>query len=421
MKGDGDLAPRQRHRGGAARFVLRKWGLMPEGDVAIIQIGEEAQRANAVRGGIVQTAILGDLGANKRVRRRCSMAIKRNLQAVRGEVMGRRVASLYIPFLVLFIALSESPGSAEVSRVRIAYSGIAGSFATLWVTKEGRFFERNGLDLEIVHIQSSSLMIQALIAGDVQFAESGAVPAINANLNGAGTVVIAAIINRMPFQLIVRPEIRSSEDLRGKTIGISRFGTGSDLAARYMLKHLNLETARDVRILQVGGQSERVAAMQGGSVQAAIIEPPIAGIAKKLGFRILVDMAKVDYPYVHMGLVTTRAYILRHEDVVRRVVRSLIEGIHFYKTNKAASLKVLGKYLKLEDLELLEEAHAHFAVRLNEQIPFVSVRGIRNILAELAAAQPLAVGADSRGFFDNTFVQEAVDSGLIEQLYGRRR
>jgi NitT/TauT family transport system substrate-binding protein len=304
--------------------------------------------------------------------------------------------------------------------VKIGYGSLTDNNLGLWVAKEAGLFEQQGLDVtDFPLIEGGTLSIQALIGGDIQFVLAGTSGIIVADLGGADLVRVAGASNKFEFALLAVPEIRTGAELRGKRVGISRFGSSSDFAARTALQYLGLDPERDVTILQIGGTAARVGAMQSGSIEAAPEIAPALLTAKKLGFNMLLDLAQIGVPYQVGPISTTRALINESPETVRRVVRGYLAGIHRMKTDKAFAMSVSSRYMQVDDPEVLAESWEHFALGSIPEVPYITDDGIQPVLTELAQTNPAAAAATPSQFYDNRFLKEAEESGFVNRLYGR--
>jgi len=304
--------------------------------------------------------------------------------------------------------------------VKIAYGSLTDNNLGLWVAKEAGLFEQQGLDLtDFPLIEGGTLSLQALIGGDIQFVLAGTSGIIAADLGGADIVGIAGASNKFEFALLSIPEIRTGADLRGKRVGISRFGSSSDFAARSALQYLGLDPDRDVTILQIGGTAARVGAMQSGSIEAAPEIAPALLTAKKLGFNMLVDLAQIGVPYQVGPIATTKTLINDNPELARRVVRGYLAGIHRMKTDKTFAMSVSSRYMQIDDPEALAESWEHFTQGSIPEVPYITDDGLQSVLKELAESSPAAAAATPSQFYDNRFLKEAEESGFVNRLYGR--
>ena len=232
-------------------------------------------------------------------------------------------------------------------------------------------------------------------------------------------MVMLAGPNTKPGQKIMaKPEIKTPEALKGKKVGISRFGTSDDFLLRYALTQWNLRPDRDVPIIQLGGSPEILAGLASGTVDAGLLSSPLHLRAAKLGSVLLADLSSIGIDYQGAGLVTTRSFVRDNPDTIRRYVRAYVEGLHRFKTDKAFSLKVLAKYTRINEPEILEETYQHYAIRVMPKIPYPTLKGIQTVLDEIGTRNPKAKTLQPANFIDVTFLKELEQSGFIKNLYG---
>jgi len=312
---------------------------------------------------------------------------------------------------------AERRAERPLQKVTIAYSSISGTMAPLWVTYAAGFFRKHGLDMKLVFIKGGSKAVKALVSGDVDVAQVGGAGVLRSNLKGSDAVMIAGFLNTMNYEFIVDKNIKRPEQLKGKAVAVSRFGGSSDFATRYAIDKFGLVPEKDVAILEIGTQSDRLAALQNGKVQGVMLAVPHTLLAKKMGFSTLVSLHRLGLEYQHTGLATTKALIESQPELLRRVMRAYVEGIHFYKTHRREALTILQKYLKTDDIEALDETYNVLALTLLPEKPYPTLRGIRIMLQRLAKKYPKAQTAKPERFVDLTFVMELDRSGFIDSLY----
>jgi len=333
----------------------------------------------------------------------------------------RPISSVIFVFIVsLFLpgsAYSAESTPERLEKLTIAYSSVSGNMAPLWITHERGFFRKNGLDVQIVFIESGSTAVQSLTNKDVAFAQMAGAGVLQSRLRGSDVVMIAGFLNTLDYQLMVEKSITRPEQLKGKTMAVSRFGSSSDFATRYALEKFGLVPEKDVSILEIGSQPARFAALESGKIQAAMIAVPLTVRAKALGFQVLADLQMLGLEYQHTGLATTQALIKSRPDLVRNVMKAYVEGIHYYKTNRPESIAILAKYLKTNDSELLNEVYTDLGLTLTPQKPYPTLRGIDIMVREMAARDPKAKAARPEEFVDLTFIKELDSSGYIDRLY----
>ncbi len=322
----------------------------------------------------------------------------------------------FLVFLILVSVVSAliTWNCFAADKIRISYSGPSVSNALLWVTKEGKLFEKNGLDVEVIYL-AGSLGQSALLANEVQLAVYTGLLLAPAWLQGADVVMVASFLDHLLSRLVVRPDIRSAADLRGKKLGITRFGTASDFGMRLMVSRLGLNPDTDVAILQIGDNPTRLAALQAKIIDGAIFDPPEYKKAVEAGGRVLMNLEEVAIPYQHAGLVTTTKFIANRPDIVRRAVKSIVEGAALVRKDPQTAKRALAMRLGLKDEKELEETY-QLLRGFTRAKPYPSVEGFRAVLRDLAKRLPAAKNADPKDFVDSKFVEELDKSGYIDTL-----
>ena len=323
--------------------------------------------------------------------------------------------------MIVFIVCLSLAGSAnaQLRKINIAYTATSPYQAVLIVANEVGLFKKHNLDPTLVFTTGGSLGIQAMIGGDVAMTLSDGSSSVLSKLAGVDVLVIASLLNTFPYSLISLPEIKKVDQLRGAKIAVSRFGSATDLSVKMALARVGLNAEKDVTLLQIGVQTARYAALQSKNVQATIITPPFTLTARKAGMQTLLDMAELNIPFQLTALLALRPYLKSNPDMVLSVIRTLSEAIHFYKREKEATIKILGKYLKTDDREALEETHREIAIKALPEKPYPTLAGIRTIVDETALRNPKAKGAKPEDFVDSSFVKKVDDEGLFERLYKR--
>src|ERR1044072_805106 len=255
-------------------------------------------------------------------------------------------------FSVLLVIASALPSFAA-DKVRVAFSAVSPSQGVLWVAEVGGLLSKNGISAEIVCTRAA---IETLVAGEVDFAQMTGSLMSSARLQGADPGMIAGVQDTLEDRLVGRPNIKSMEDLRGKRIGVFRFGSASHLRLIYVLPRYGLNE-RDVTLLQVGDTPERLIALSAGSIEATLISPPDHLEAQRLGMKILLNLADLNVPYQSSGLVTTRRLLTRKRDIARRFLRAYVEAIHLVKTSPEISKKAFAKYRQSKDEKRIDDAY----------------------------------------------------------------
>ena len=317
--------------------------------------------------------------------------------------------------IILSIALL-SKAALGADKIRIGYSGATISNAMLWVTDEAKLFQKNGIDPEILYLQTT-LGQTALIAGEIDMCVYSGSLLSAARLQGADVVMVASFLNKPIYRLVVRPEIRAVTDLRGKRLGITRFGTVTDSTTRLLVGRLGLDPDKDVILVQVGEVPVLLTSLIAGkTIDGAIIQPPFYQKAVASGMHVLANMQEMDILVQQTGLNTTRKFIARNPDVVRRAVKSIIEGIHMMRENPAIAKRAIAKRMQTRDEKELEDSYQLLRSFIQVK-PYPTLEGFKTIFADLAKRVPAAKNADPKDYVDTRFIDELDRSGFIDKLY----
>lgn len=327
---------------------------------------------------------------------------------------------VFVASIVLgLLALPGSPLPAQLTRINVGYSAISGDQLPAWVAKETGIFANNGLNVQLIFFTGGTTTVLALVSGDVPISQVAGPAIVNSALAGSDVVLVAGGITSLDYWLMGRPGIKTPEQLKGGTIAISRFGSATDFIARFALPKIGLTPEKDVTIVQVGSGPARLDAALAGKVDAAIINPPASFIAEKKGMVILADVAKMGLVVQHTGVATTRRFIRKNPEIIRRYVKSQVEAVHRIYTDKETTIKVLSKYMgrgvEREILEKSWEGLVNESILPKKQYP--SLEGLKTILAPLAAKNPKARAAKPEDFADLSFIRELDQSGYIDSLY----
>ena len=256
--------------------------------------------------------------------------------------------------LVMFSAAQAQP-----SRVTVVYPGVSGGFTPLWIAQEKKLFVRYGVDVHPIYIQGGSRAVQGLLAKDADVAVvSGGV--VEAALRGADLKFVAAHLPSLAFSLYARPDIRQVQDLRGKVVGVTRYGTPTMYSAILALRKYGLDPTRDVKVLATGGVSETLAAKQAGTVNAGILSAPVTLRARNMGHQEILRMGELGVPFIHDGIVSSKAYVSGHQKHLERFLQGFIDGMRVYKADRSLAEKTMAKYTRVNDTELLRETYDTF-------------------------------------------------------------
>ena len=319
-------------------------------------------------------------------------------------------------FSALLLVLAASVSSAA-ERIRIGYSSISGSYIGIWVAHDAGLFAKEGLDDQIILIPSGSQLAQVTVAGEVEIGSFNGSSAIAAALKGADIKIIGATVNKMIFSIYSKPDIKSIEGLKSKKLGVTRFGSSTDISARFALRKHNLQPEKDVAILQMGAMSAIMGGLQGGSIDAGVVSPPTLFAVDKLGFKELQSVTDMDLAFPNPALIVQGGIIRNKPDVIDRFMRAYARGIHRARTDKELTLKSISKYSKVEDPFFLQKTYDLYLGKVLEKAPYINMAGMRNAIDDLAKTIPSAKEAKAEQFIDFRFLENLEKSGLLKELY----
>jgi NitT/TauT family transport system substrate-binding protein len=323
--------------------------------------------------------------------------------------------SILIFGLLLFFTPVTVRGAESATNLKVGYLSIASGHSVLWITKEAGLFEKNGLNVETIYAPSSALT-QAMLSRNIPLGISGPVSPLEANLKGADFVILGTL-RKTPtlVYLVSHKKITSVQQLRGKKLGVGRFGSATDKVLVMTLKKVGIEP-HEVSLLQLGNSALRMIALQQQGIDATILTVEDGLAAKHLGLNVLLDIRQLGIEYPTNEIITTRKFVEQNERTIRGFMKSMVEGIHFYKTQKARSMEIMKKYIKVGDPEVIELGY-DFTAKETQRKPYASLTGIKVALDDLATTNLAAGKVKSEQFVDSRFVIELDQSGFIDSLY----
>jgi NitT/TauT family transport system substrate-binding protein len=317
---------------------------------------------------------------------------------------------------LLILLLSAAQGSAA-DRIRIGYSSISGAYTPIWVAHDAGLFAKEGLQDDIILIPSGTQLAQVTVAGEIDIGSLNGSSAIAAALQGADLKIIGNSGNKMVFSLYVRPEIKSIEGLKGKKIGITRFGSAPDISVRYALRKYNINPDRDLTLIQLGFMATVAAGLQGGSIEGGVVSPPTQFAIDKAGFKELISITDMNFAFPNPALVAVGSIIRGKPDVINRFIRAYVRGIHRARTDREFTYKAMAKYTKIQDTAVLQKAYDFYMSKVLEKAPYVNMTGVQNVLDDLVKTVPAAKNAKPEQFVDLRFLDGVEKSGLMKELY----
>jgi len=314
--------------------------------------------------------------------------------------------------LVSVNVLAQSRG---LKKVQVGVPAISMGNIIIYFTKEVKIFEKYGLDVDPVAVAGSGIASKALISGSVLISPIATPTVMTAVLAGSDMVILAHTMPGVIQSLMVRPEIKRDEDLKGKTIGVTTFGSLTDFLVKYLARQKGLNPDKDFALLQIGTDSDRFVALQQGRIQGATLSHPNFIFAQRAGFHVLWDFFRdVDYPWSEIA--TTRTQIKQDRDLVMRYMRAHVEGIARFKQEPELAKKVIKKMLRLDDDSLAQESWELFA-KHRIAAPYPNIKGMKTSYEYVAATRPDVYKHKPEEFIDSSFVEELDKSGFIKKLY----
>jgi len=317
--------------------------------------------------------------------------------------------------LLVFLLWMTQVSAAD--RVRIGYSSISGAYTPIWVAHDAGYFAKEGLQDDIILIPSGTQLAQVTVAGEIEIGSLNGSSAIAAALQGADLKIIGNSGNKMVFSLYVRPEIKSVEALKGKKIGITRFGSAPDISVRYALRKYNINPDKDLTLIQLGFMATVAAGLQGGSIEGGVVSPPTQFAVDKAGFKELISITDMDFAFPNPALVAVGPIIRSKPDVINRFIRAYVRGIHRARTDREFTYKSMAKYTKIQDQSVLQKAYDFYMSKVLEKAPYINMTGVQNVLDDLVKTVPAARNAKPEQFVDMRFLDTLEKSGLLKELY----
>jgi NitT/TauT family transport system substrate-binding protein len=308
-------------------------------------------------------------------------------------------------------AAAPAAPTPEPERLRIIYSSLSGNYMPLWIAVNAGLFREQGLDAELLLIESGTAATQALVAGEAPLANVAAAAVINAMVEGFDAAFVQATVQVPPLTLFTRPDLRAPEELRGARLGVTRFGSSTDVVGRMLLRRWGLEPERDVALLQLGSVPELLAALQSGAVDAAVLSDPTSLRAAKLGFRVAADAAELQIPYLHLGTVVPRSVLAARPDLIRRYLLAYQAGLERFFADPALAQRTLAEYMRLDDPEILEGTYRLYAEKYFQRDVRPRPEALAPILATVTNPRAREVAPET--LIDDRLVRDLQRAGLL--------
>ena len=316
--------------------------------------------------------------------------------------------------LAMAISVSQAAGQG-MKRIRIGYPSLSFRQSNVWVAKEVGLFNKYGLEVEPIFLRGGQMATQALVAGDPPIVNIGTV--VQASLRGHNLVLVAAVENNYDQIVFARPNITRLEQLKGKSFGVSGFGSATHYASTILVKHLKIDP-KDLPLLPTGADAERLAALSTGKIDATFFSSSAAPVARKAGFNELLQIADLEVEVQGNGFATSKTYIQTNRETVKNALKGFVEAIYFVYANKKEAQKVFAKYMRTNDPAVLEDSYDGY-VKMIPKKPYPTLKGIQFMLDMLAPQMPEAKTAKPEQFVDLSFLQELEKEGFFNEMAKR--
>jgi NitT/TauT family transport system substrate-binding protein len=329
----------------------------------------------------------------------------------------KSLVGLSIFTILLVSSYCAAAATKALKPLRVAYSSISGSAIVPWIAFDKGLFAKYDLDVELIYVAGSQAM-QSLLSGTTPIGIQGIEPVFRVNVQGGDTVMILGLVTKPPFSIIVRPEIKDFRELRGKPMGITRYGSSTDLLLRLTLDKWSLKPETDVPILQMGGVPPILAGMQSKKIFGGPLSLPTLARAKQEGYRELADVADLVPDYQVAGVVTRRAFLRQNPDLVRGFIKAIAEATATFRNDPAYVKKVMRERLKIDDALVVEETQKNYP-RYMPNVPYPTKAGIAVIKGFLEKTEPSLRQLSIDDQIDIQLVRELDQVGFFKSLYAK--
>jgi NitT/TauT family transport system substrate-binding protein len=337
--------------------------------------------------------------------------------AKRLPAMRKRAWKFLVAVLTVRLCCWDAPISAQ--SLKVPFAALSPNYAPLWIADQAGLFKKYGLDVQLIYISAGSVIVPAILSGQVDIANMSSAPALTAWARGAELSVVGVTSNRLLHVIMTRSSIKRPEDLKNKKIGGDRFGSLSDLILREALRYYKLVPDRDVAVIQTGGLPERLGALKVGAVDGAIVTGDTALEAEKLGFHKLIDLSQLPIRYPSSTIIVSKSFLAAKRDTVKRFLRGWIEGIKIAKTDKENTISVMQKFLKTSDRSVLDKIFEIYKT-VHERVPTPDPKLMAVALKQLAATIPQTNQLKVEDFTDQSLIAELESEGFIAKVYDGR-
>lgn len=315
-------------------------------------------------------------------------------------------------FAALLLVFANRPSYAA-EKMRVSFGALNGPQSPVWVAKERGFFKKHGIDAEVIYIVGTQPSAQAMIAREVHLGAIGPSAVVRATLAGGDLVYVAGMFGAADFVLVTQKEITNINQLRGKRVGIGRFGGGPDFTVRVVLEQYGLRPEKDVTILQMGvGNAGRLAALQAKAIESIIIGPPFTFHARKQGFNLLVNFSEAMPDFISAGLATTRTYARQNPKAAENGIKALIDACEYIRSNEEGTLEIIGRYMRVVDKDILKEYYREIVKDITGRY-YLNAKAVELVLEQEKKTDPKAAKAKPVEFIDHSFLDRLKKEGYF--------
>ena len=323
---------------------------------------------------------------------------------------------IFIATLILSFWLSGWTEAQE--KIRVGQGSISLQSGLMHIGKDRGLFAKYGLTTETIYIPGGSINVQVLVSGNLDLSQLSGAPGVAANLEGADIVYFAGLLDKLNYQLITRPEIKSVEQLKGKKFGVSRYGSSADFGMRAMLKRVGVDPIKDATILQIGDEPARIAAIKSGNIDGTVANAPFGIEAERLKLNVVADSVKMDIPFFNTGLLGSRRFLDKQEARVMNFLRAYLEAIKILKTEREYSIKALGQFTRVQNLKAVQEGYDYFVKQL-EPVPYPSVIAMQAVVDQIAETNPKAKSVDAKSYVNDRYLKRLEEEGFVKKIWGK--
>lgn len=320
--------------------------------------------------------------------------------------------------LLFFVSLGQIQNVFAQEKIRVGQGSVSLQSGLMYIAKDRGLFSKYGLVTEVIYIPGGTTNVQVLVSGNLDLSQLSGAPGVAANLEGADIVYILGLLDKLNYQLVTRPEIKSVEQLKGKKLGVSRFGSSADFGLRALLKRVGVDPAKDVSILQIGDEPARIAAIMSGNIDGTVANAPFGIEAERLKLNVIADSVKMAIPFFNTGLLGSKRYLDKQEAKVLNFLRAYLESIKILKTEREYSIKALAKFSKVQNLKAVQEGYDYFVAQL-QPVPYPSVEAMQAVVTQIAETNPKARNVDAKSYVSDRYLKRLEEEGFVKKIWGK--